>query len=129
MKNNKAANISGLTVEHTKFGGDTLIVYEILSPGKFPDVFQNCVITLMYKKPGKPVNDPNSYRRVTITSIIDKLVKKVHLDSISEMLGKVQNKLQRGYINNTFPSIGSFILTETIAEYINSRCHGLVCSV
>ena len=76
MKNNKAANISGLTAAHKKFGDDVLNVNEVLSSGKIPDVFKQCVITPMYKKPRKPVHDPNSYRRVTITSIIDKLVKK-----------------------------------------------------
>ena len=44
-KNNKAADMSGLTAEHIKFGGDVLayrltsVVNDILSPGKIPDVF------------------------------------------------------------------------------------------
>ena len=40
----------------------------------------------MYKKNGKPVNDPNSYRRITISNIIGKLVEKLHLDSVADML-------------------------------------------
>ena len=70
--------MSGLTAEHIKFGGDVLadcltsVVNEILSSGKIPSVFKQGVITPVYKKQGKPVNDPNSYRRITITSLIGK---------------------------------------------------------
>ena len=66
MKNNKAADMSGLTAEHTKFGGDVLVdcltsvVNDILKSGKIPDVFKQGVITPVYKKQGKPANDPNS---------------------------------------------------------------------
>ena len=44
MKNNKAADMSGLTAEHIKFGGDVLadcltsVVNDILSSGNIPKV-------------------------------------------------------------------------------------------
>ena len=126
MKNNKAADMSGLTAEHIKFGGDVLVdcltsvVNDILKSGKIPDVFKQGVITPVYKKQGKPANDPNSYRRITITSIVGKLVEKIHLDSVTEMLSKVQSKLQRGFTKDTSPSFGSLILTEAIAESIDN---------
>ena len=127
MKNNKAADMSGLTAEHIKFGGDVLadcltsVVNDILSSGNIPDIFKQGVITPVYKKQGKPINDPNSFRRITITSIVGKLVEKVHLDTVTEMLNKVQNKLQRGFTKDTSPSFGSLILTEAIAESIDVR--------
>ena len=128
MKNNKAADMSGLTAELIKFGGDVLadcltsVVNEVLSSGKILKVFKQGDIITVYKKQGKPVNDPNSYRRITSTSIIGKLVEKNNLDSVSEMLGKVQNKLQRGFTKDTSPSFGSLILTEAIAESIGVGC-------
>ncbi|MEW8546332.1 MAG: reverse transcriptase family protein [Candidatus Thiodiazotropha sp.] len=122
MKNNKAADMSGLTAEHIKYGGDVLagcltsLVNKILRTGKIPEIFKQGVITPVYKKQGKPVNDPNSYRRITITSIVGKLVEKIHLDSVTDLLSTVQNKLQRGFTKDTSPAFGSLLLTEVIAE-------------
>ena len=45
LKNNKAADMSGSTAEHIKFGGDVLadcltsVVIDSLSSGNIPDVF------------------------------------------------------------------------------------------
>ena len=74
--------MSGLTAEHIKFGSDVLadcltsVVNDILSSGNIPDIFKQGVITPVYKKQGKPINDPNSYRRITITSIVGKYLTR-----------------------------------------------------
>ena len=124
IKNNKAADMSGLTAEHLKYGCDVLadcltsVVNDILRSGNIPEIFKQGVITPVYKKQGKPVNDPNSYRRITISSVTGKLVEKVHLDSVTDMLSTVQSKYQRGFTTGTSPSFGS-LLTEAIAESVD----------
>ena len=125
MKNNKAADMSGLTAEHLKYGGDVLAdcltstVNDILRTGNIPENFKQGVITPVYKKQGKPMNDPNSYRRITISTVIGKLVEKIHLDSVMDMLSTVQSKYQRGFTKDISPSFGSLLLTEAIAESVD----------
>ena len=77
------------------------------------------MIIPVYKKQGKPVNDPNSYRRIAISNIIGKLVEKLHLDSVVDMLNTAQNRLQRGFTKDVSPGFGSLLLTEAIAESVD----------
>ena len=84
MKNNKAADKEGLTAEHFKYGSESLLqtvtdaVKDIMNSSEIPKVFKEGLITHVYKKQGKPISDPNSYRRITITSILWKIVENVH---------------------------------------------------
>ena len=103
LKNKKAADKDGLTAEHFKYGGKILlesvakVVNCIINSGELPNTFKEGVITPVYKKQGKPLQDPNSYRRITITSILGKIVEKVHLNFAASMLNAAQNRLQRGF--------------------------------
>ena len=73
----------------------------------------------MYKKQGKPVNDPNSDRRITISNINGKLVEKLYLDSVAGMLNTTQNRLQRGFTKDVSPGFGLLLLTEAIVESVD----------
>ena len=123
MKNNKAADKEGLTAENFKYGGDSILetvtdtVNGIMNSGKIPNVFKERLITPVYKK--QETSDPNSYRRITITSILRKLVEKVHLNLVQNILDVAQDQLQRGLTKDTSPTCGSLLLTEAIAESID----------
>ena len=126
MKNNKAADREGLTAEHFKFGAEILVetitdtVQEILDNSEIPKVFKEGLTTPVYKKQGKPTSDPNSYRRITNNKYTWKIVEKVHLNMVQNMLDRAQNKLQRGFTKDTSPTCGSLLLTEAIAESIDN---------
>ena len=53
----------------------TCALNEIFRLGKVPEMFKLGYITPIYKKHGKPIHDPNSYMRITITSLIGKILK------------------------------------------------------
>ena len=59
MKNNKAADKECLTAEHFKYGGDSILetvadtVNDIINSDKIPKVFEEGLITPVYKKQGK----------------------------------------------------------------------------
>lgn len=59
LKNKKAADLSGLSAEHIKYGGDQLIdclrdiSNRIVNTSKTPKIFKQDVITPVYKKQGK----------------------------------------------------------------------------
>jgi hypothetical protein len=47
---------------------------KIYEEGHIPDVFN---VTPVYKKHGTPIDDPNSYRRITVCSVIGKIFEKL----------------------------------------------------
>ena len=51
------------------------VVNCIINSGEIPNTFKEGVIMPVYKKQGKPLQDPNSYRFITITSILGKIVE------------------------------------------------------
>lgn len=78
LRKKKAADLPGLSAEHIKYGMDQLIdclrdiSNRIVNTSKIPKIFKQGVITPVYKKQGKPLNDPNSYSRITVSSILGK---------------------------------------------------------
>ena len=65
---------------------------------------------------GKPAHDPNSYRKSTITSLIGKVIEKIHLTRNSNAITEQQNRLQKGFTQGEMPIIAALILSELIAE-------------
>ena len=100
-----------------------------------PDLFRHVLITPIHKGQDKPLNLPNSYRRIRISSNFGQIIEKLHLElriTISSNLGQIieklhselskddvlpqQNPLQRGLTSKTSPSNGSLLFTEAICE-------------
>ena len=92
------------------------IFEKIFREGTVPKCFKSGIITPVYKKQDKPINDPNSYRRITVSSVIGKLFEKVILHKISPLLKERQNPLQRGFSKDIAPTNASLLLTEVIAD-------------
>ena len=70
---------------------------------------------------GKPAHDPNSYRKITITNLIDKVIEKTRN---SNAITEQQNKLQKGFTQGEMPIIAALILSELIAEAKSSDIYG-----
>ena len=83
-------------------------------------IFKEGLITPIYKKQGKPTCDPNSYRRITITSILGKITEKVRLNLVNNMLDEAKSKLQRDFTKDTSSTFGWLLLTEAIAESVDN---------
>ena len=49
---------------------------------------------------------------ITITSILGKIVEKVHLMMVHNVLDEAQNKLQRGFTKDTSSTCGSLLRTD-----------------
>lgn len=75
------------------------------------------VRSLLYiKKQNKPLDDSNTYRRITI--IIGKVFEKLHLKAIQRRMDEQQNPWQRDFTKGTSPELvfTSLLLTEAISE-------------
>ena len=122
MKSRKSPDGDGIMAEHLKYGGTLLLEFlqklfgKIIEERKIPEQFKNGIITPIYKKQNKPIWDPNSYRRITVASIIGKVFERLHLHSVEDQLSQDQSKLQRGFTKGTSPLYAALILTEAIAE-------------
>ena len=121
LKNGKAADLCGISAEHLKLASDeiatviTTITNMTLRDSKFPDSFRCGKIVPVLKK-NKPAKDQNSYRRITINSIIGKITEKELVRRMKPILSKSQNPLQTGFTEKCSPSNGAVLITEAIAE-------------
>lgn len=122
LKFGKAPDELSLTSEHLRYGGSKLVqvlhvIFEkIWNECYIPKCFKSGVITPIYKKNNKPLEDPNSYRRITVCSIIGKVFESVFMSKISHVLDVQQNSLQRGFTKNVSPTNAALLLTEAINE-------------
>ncbi|VDI04539.1 Hypothetical predicted protein [Mytilus galloprovincialis] len=122
LKNGKAADSAGICSEHLKYGGKTLVVMLtklinlIFQSCTLPELFEMGLVSPVFKNKGKPATDPNSYRKITVTSVINKVMEKLHLNDNSTIINKIQNYLQRGFTAGISPIFAAIIITELFAE-------------
>jgi hypothetical protein len=65
----------------------------------------------------KGFHDPNSYRKITITNLIGKVIEKIHLTRNSNAITEQQNKLQKGFTQGEMPIIAHHIL-DVLRRYV-----------
>ena len=79
-------------------------------------MFKMGYITPVNNKLEKPLYDPNSYRRITITCLTVKVLEKYLLETAFSEFGAVQNPLQKGFTKGTSATTAALLFTEVIAE-------------
>jgi hypothetical protein len=121
LKTGKAADIFGLTSEHIKNAPAQLLsivtslINKIINQSTLPDQFKIGAIAPVHKK-GKPINNPDSYRRITVASNLGKLVEKEMMARTKPASKLKQDPLQYGFTEKCSPSLCALIITEAIAE-------------
>ena len=73
------------------------------------------IITPGFKKKGSS-KSPDNYRRITVTSLIGKVLEMAMVTPVKLIIGPKLNKLQRGFCDNASAANTGFILSECIAE-------------
>ena len=128
LKNNKAADLYGITAEHLKHASSSIIptlaaiTNKAFQEQKLPSKFKTGKVVPVLKK-GKPAKDPNSHRRITVSSIIGKVTEKEMLRASKPTLSLHQSKLQFGFTELCSASNCSFVISEAIAEAKdNAKC-------
>ncbi|CAG2234155.1 unnamed protein product [Mytilus edulis] len=127
LKCGKAPGPDRITNEHILYGGDQVIKYlcklfnMILKTEYLPVSFRHGIIIPLYKGSNKDKTKPNSYRAVTLTSVLGKLLEKIFLTRIQKLLENINNVphgLQFGFVkeHGSIPAI--YTLKESIRYYI-----------
>jgi Reverse transcriptase (RNA-dependent DNA polymerase) len=131
LKNNKAADMTGMRAEFLKVASDLLVsplstlFTRFLHEG-FPSSLSNAFIHPIYKK-GDPT-DPNNYRGISIISVISKLYASCLEKRLTTFLefGKLRAKGQAGFRRDHRCSDQIFVLN-TLREQAQKEKKPLYC--
>ncbi|VDI51592.1 Hypothetical predicted protein [Mytilus galloprovincialis] len=84
----------------------------------YSDAIRRCPL---FKNGGKPKEDPNSHRRITITSAIGKTIEKLHLSRNKSSIKNQQSRLQKGFTEGESPTVAGLVVTELRIEAKEKR--------
>lgn len=84
-----------------------------------PSVLKEGLVTPIYKKGDK--TDPANYRRITVTTVILKVIEHILNKRHNVILDQSQSRLQKGFTSGQSSVDVALILSECIAEAKNSH--------
>ena len=131
LKKRKAPDIHGVAAEHIKLSSPLIIdilcqlTNAVMASGKLPESFKKGSITPVLKK-GKTAKNPNHYRRITITSIVGKVLEKHMIKLMRPVLDPVQSRLQFGFTSGNSPICAALVITELMAEARDNKQQMLI---
>ena len=120
LNRNKAADHLGLTAEHFKYGGQSLLqtiedlVNTIFQQRRIPVLLKTGTITPVHKK--GDTQCPDNYRGITVTPVILKIVEHILNDRHKQILSPSQSKLQSGFTRGTSSTKSALLITECQLE-------------
>jgi len=106
LNKGKSPDILGITAEHIQYGGDITVQYifnifkYMLKNRLVPDDLKVEILTPILKKKKDP-KYPAGYRGITILLTFEKIFEKLWLLKCKPLLDARQNKIQRGFTENT----------------------------
>lgn len=121
LKAGKAADIYGITAEHIQLASPCLIdilthlINTIFQRGQLPPQLKVGLITPVHKK-GKCPKNPDHYRRITVNSVLGKVLEKEMLAQTKNIMKPLQSNLQFGFTEKTSSTHCALAITECIAE-------------
>lgn len=121
LNNKKAADEFGISAEHFKLAGPTIITAitnlfnAILQHGHIPPQFLSGTITPVYKK-GRDPTEFSNYRGITVSSTLGKILEHIIRNRIEHLLPFDQSKLQFGFTKGTSILLAALVINESIVE-------------
>ena len=92
----------------------TTILNAIVQSGKIPQSFKQGILFPIHKGGGKPKDNTDNYRGITVSSIIGKIFERILADHQDALLS--QSSLQCGFTSGLSPTFASVIKTEAISK-------------
>ena len=109
-KKKRSPGPDGVTVEHILYGGELLktwilqVFNAIVTLEAVPACFKSAIITPIYKGNGKDPLDPNSYRGISLSPVLSKLLELVFLERLRPIFDEygtphlISNSLSAGNV-------------------------------
>ena len=125
LNTKKAPDELGLTAEHLKHAGNSLIeditdaFNRIICDKQIPEAFKTGILNPVLKKSKDPTNMDN-YRGITVSPIIGKLFESVLLLRLEQTFE--QSSLQFGFTKGLSPIMSALAVSETRAEAKINSC-------
>ena len=79
-----------------------------------PAGFNNGIVTPVYKNK-KYMKNPDNYRRITVTSVVGKVLKTILMKPTTNILINKLNKLQHRFCSKSSSINTAFLLSETVS--------------
>ena len=121
LKPNNAPDKWGISGEHLKHADPVicealaLTINIILLKGQIPSDLKRGIVAPIYKGKGSRLT-PDSYRRITVTSMIGKLLEKTLVKQTKPILDVKLNRPRRGFCTGSYSVNTTLLITEACAE-------------
>ena len=132
LKNRKAAGPDGLMAEHLKEGGESVVIWlmnilnAVVELEVVPGVLKRGVVVPVYKSGGKDPLKLDSYRGVTLTSMVGKVLEFLFLERM-RMVFLEENLNQTAYQKSVSCADAIFATQEVIARYVRGSSKVYMC--
>ena len=131
----KAAGPDGLMAEHLKAGGEMVVIWllnvlnTIVELEVIPDVLKRGVVVPVYKGSGKDPLRVDSYRGVTLSSMVAKVLEFLCLQRLEVVFleADLPHVNQTAYRRSVSCANAIFTTQEVIAKYLNSGSKVYMC--
>ena len=125
LKSGKAAGHDMLQPEHLKYGGKAIRIWvqqisnAIVELENVPDALKMGIVTPIYKGNGKDPLDTNSYRGITLTPVLAKVLELLILDRLRDILMEkgLPHLNQTGYQKRVSCTEAIFSTLEAISQF------------
>ena len=126
LNRGKAADALGITAEHFVYAEDVIIdilcllLNKLFETGQITETMKIGLVTPVFKKKGSNTDSKN-YRGITVIPIFTKVLELVIRARLKQLILEKQNKLQRGFTENSSPMNTALILEEFIRDRRDSQ--------
>ena len=135
LPNGKAGGPDGIQYEHLKYAGDlcltflTNILNAVRELEEFPESVTVGVIISLFKGKKKCKFDKDNYCGITLLNVIGKILERIILNRNMQVLDKagVPNNLQFAYQKGNSCAFGSYVLHETINQFVEDGSTVYTC--
>ena len=135
LKNGKSCGPDNVSAEHLKNGGPGVAVWmkrifnTITTLEVIPPVFNHSIIVPVFKGKGRDPTNPESYRGISLTSVIGKCLEKVLLSRLLPVLKEhgFPHPSQTAYLKDRSCIDGVFVTNEVLTKLLTSGDSPYLC--
>lgn len=135
MKLKKSAGSDDITAEHLKYGGETVTVWltgvlnSVVDAEQVPACLKQGITIPIYKGGGKDPLDVNSYRGITLNSVISKVLESLILGRLEPLFMEagLPHPNQSAYRRNVSCADAIFATQEVISRYLREGSRMYMC--